>query len=70
MVITVTDQNEHPPRFTSSSYQGKFFSTSVDSQTGVDDTREKVVVTVRATDKDFGENARIFYSIDSGMNAF
>ena len=67
VVITVADKNEHAPQFTSSSYFGQIFIGNPDSQIGTDESFEKVVVRVRATDRDFGENARIFYSIGTGM---
>jgi len=68
VVITVTDTNEHAPQFTSSSYFGQILIGNPDALIGADETLERVVVRVRATDKDFGENARIFYSIDSGKS--
>ena len=67
-MITVADKNEHAPQFTSSSYFGQIFIGNPDSQIGTDESLEKVVVRVRATDRDFGENARIFYSIGTGMD--
>lgn len=68
MVISVVDRNEHAPQFTSSSFTAQLFLDLGDPTIGVDETTERVVLRVRATDQDTGENARIFYSILSGTS--
>ena len=67
-MINVLDKNEHPPQFTSSEYFGQAFVGNSEFRIGPNTTLEKVVVRVQATDRDFGENARVFYSIESGKS--
>uniref|UniRef100_A0A8C5F8M7 Cadherin-6-like n=1 Tax=Gadus morhua TaxID=8049 RepID=A0A8C5F8M7_GADMO len=55
--ITLTDVNDNPPLFTQSIFQ---FSVLESSQTGTPVGR------IRATDKDIGENAEMFFTIASG----
>ncbi|XP_076815367.1 protocadherin Fat 1-like isoform X2 [Clavelina lepadiformis] len=66
VVITVEDTNEHPPRFTASSYSALVMTGAADAQVGADDSVGKVALRVRATDQDQGENARVIYSISAG----
>ena len=69
-MITVADKNEHAPQFTSSAYFGQILVGNPDSQLGANETSNRVILRVGATDQDHGENARIFYSIKSGKNNF
>lgn len=57
IIITVRDQNDHAPMFTSKIMQGKVYETA---------TIGTNVLTVYAIDRDLGDNARISYSIVSG----
>lgn len=57
IIITVHDHNDHAPEFTTKMIQGKVFETSAVGSS---------VVSVYATDRDIGDNARITYSIVSG----
>lgn len=57
IIITVHDHNDHAPEFTTKMIQGKVYETS---------TPGSNVVSVYATDRDIGDNARITYSIVSG----
>lgn len=57
IIITVHDHNDHAPEFSTKMIQGKVFETSAPGSN---------VVHVYATDRDFGDNARITYSIISG----
>uniref|UniRef100_H2ZGK9 Uncharacterized protein n=1 Tax=Ciona savignyi TaxID=51511 RepID=H2ZGK9_CIOSA len=66
VVITIGDVNEHPPRFTASRYSGHVTVGVADESVGPDDMASTSIVTVRASDQDMGENARIVYSILSG----
>jgi len=55
--IRVHDFNDHAPEFSSTHIQGRVFETvSIGS----------AVLQVMATDNDFGDNAKITYSIISG----
>ena len=57
LVVHVTDENDHSPAFLSDLVVGQVPETAgVGTQ----------VVTVLATDRDHGENARVTYSIQSG----
>lgn len=57
IIITVHDNNDHPPEFTSKIIQGKVYETAIIG------TR---VVQVYAIDRDTGNNAKITYSIVGG----
>jgi len=57
VVITVHDHNDHVPEFTSKLVEGKVYETAAMGSS---------VVQVFAIDRDFGENAKITYSIVSG----
>ncbi|XP_043247503.1 fat-like cadherin-related tumor suppressor homolog, partial [Amphibalanus amphitrite] len=63
LVIHVTDENDHGPTFLSDLVVGQVPETAAEGTQ---------VVTVLATDRDHGENARVTYSIQSGNvdNAF
>lgn len=64
LTITVTDDNDHTPLFEKDIYT-RDISENIDPNS--------VILTVRATDKDTGDNARIRYSIlnpDSPNDAF
>uniref|UniRef100_H2ZGL5 Cadherin domain-containing protein n=1 Tax=Ciona savignyi TaxID=51511 RepID=H2ZGL5_CIOSA len=63
VVITIGDVNEHPPRFTASRYSGHVTVGVADESVGPDDMASTSIVTVRASDQDMGENARILYFI-------
>lgn len=62
----MTDVNEHPPIFSSPFYRGTIYHDDSEILLGADDTDERVVVTVQATDLDYGINAKISYSITAG----
>nr|CAB3244827.1 protocadherin Fat 1 [Phallusia mammillata] len=66
VIITVSDVNEHAPRFTASSYSAKVTVSGASSVIGADDTLGATVATVHATDQDSGDNARVVYSITNG----
>lgn len=55
--VNVIDHNDHAPEFTSKIIQGRVYETAAIGSN---------VVTVYATDRDTGDNARIVYSIVSG----
>ena len=57
VTITLSDVNDSPPRFDKSTYH-----EDVDEDVGV----PRTIVTVEAKSDDLGDNARIFYNIDSG----
>lgn len=57
VTITVTDHNDHPPKFLSTSIEGRVFESAAIGTS---------VVEVIAVDDDKGENAEISYSIHSG----
>lgn len=57
IIVNVIDHNDHAPEFTSKIIQGKVYETAAIGSN---------VVTVYATDRDTGDNARIVYSIVSG----
>ncbi|KAF0297481.1 Protocadherin Fat 3 [Amphibalanus amphitrite] len=57
LVIHVTDENDHGPTFLSDLVVGQVPETAAEGTQ---------VVTVLATDRDHGENARVTYSIQSG----
>lgn len=55
--VTVRDQNDHAPVFTTKMMQGKLYETAAIGSN---------VLNVYAIDRDIGDNARISYSIISG----
>lgn len=57
VIITVRDQNDHAPVFTTKMMQGKLYETAAVGSN---------VLNVYAIDRDIGENAQISYSIISG----
>lgn len=56
LTITILDANDNAPQFSQSIY-----TASIPE----DSTKDKVIVTMTATDKDIGDNAKISYAIDS-----
>ena len=58
LVVRVTDENDHSPAFLSDLVVGQVPETAAEGTQ---------VVTVLATDRDHGQNARVTYSIQSGM---
>ncbi|KAM6941222.1 protocadherin Fat 4 [Lycodopsis pacificus] len=57
--VTLLDENDNSPAFTSSEYEGKVFANQ---------TVGEQLVQVKAEDPDAGENGQIKYSIDFGNN--
>ena len=55
VTIIVKDYNDNKPEF-----------EQVDTITLPEDTQPKVIVTVKAVDKDSGDNGNVMYSIESG----
>lgn len=55
--ITVHDHNDHAPEFIARLMQGKMYETAAAGS---------MVLQILATDRDYGENGRITYSIDGG----
>ncbi|RUS73609.1 hypothetical protein EGW08_018632 [Elysia chlorotica] len=61
VIVTVTDTNDNPPKFSSNNYFG-FISS--------EDPYETTVLEVTATDADVGDNARISYSLKGASLGF
>jgi hypothetical protein len=61
IVVHVQDSNDNPPEFTESRYRGQIYEN---------DTVGTIVLTVEATDDDFGKNAEITYSIRGRSTVF
>ncbi|XP_029297871.1 cadherin EGF LAG seven-pass G-type receptor 2-like [Cottoperca gobio] len=57
--VTLLDENDNSPAFTSNKYEGKVFANQTEGMS---------LVQVKAEDPDAGENGQITYSIDFGNN--
>ncbi|XP_020495271.2 protocadherin Fat 4 [Labrus bergylta] len=57
--VTLSDENDNSPTFTSSKYEGKVFANQ---------TEGMLLVQVKAEDPDAGPNGRVKYSIEFGNN--
>ena len=61
VVVTISDSNDHAPKFIQSAFSGKIYENQPTGTT---------VLQVNATDEDAGENARVSYSIKGGSKVF
>ncbi|XP_069746951.1 protocadherin Fat 3-like isoform X3 [Narcine bancroftii] len=59
VIINVADANDHAPYFTNVAYEGSVFESAAFGS---------AVLQVTALDKDKGQNAELFYSIEAGNN--
>ncbi|XP_017289255.1 cadherin-23 [Kryptolebias marmoratus] len=59
VTVTLLDENDNSPMFTSSKYEGKVFANQ---------TEGMLLLQVKAEDPDDGVNAKVKYSIDFGNN--
>ena len=61
IIITLVDANDHAPEWTGGIIQGRVLESAA---VGAE------IATVLASDKDYGDNAALTYSIISGTNSF